>query len=88
MLSLPEGDLVLAFNDHELWLSPMTLAVSRDRGQTWPFKRNLETGKWDIRDPSLACTPDGHIHVVYVSRNIYLKHIEITESWITDNRDQ
>ena len=82
LLKLANGHLVLAYNDHELWLTPLTLALSTDGGKSWPFKRNLETGKWDIRDPSLAQTNDGHIHVVYVSRNIYLKHLEVTESWI------
>ncbi len=85
LLRLGNGHLVLAYKDHTLWLTPLTLAVSTDGGKTWPFKRNLESGKWDIRDPALVETGNGHIHVVYVSRNIYLKHVEITESWIMDN---
>ncbi|MEA1996895.1 MAG: exo-alpha-sialidase [Gemmatimonadota bacterium] len=86
LLSLGRGRLVMAWNDHELWLTPMTLALSRDNGKTWPYRRNLETGKWDIREPSLAVTEDGHIHLVYVSRNIYLKHIEVNEAWIMGNK--
>ena len=85
LLKLENGHLVLAYNDHELWLTPLTLAISTDGGKTWQAKRNLETGKWDIRDPSLVQTNDGHIHLVYVSRNIYLKHIEVSESWITED---
>jgi len=84
LLKLNNGHLVLAFNDHELWLTPLTLAVSTDGGKTWQSRRNLETGKWDIREPSLVQTEDGHIHLVYVSRNIYLKHIELSESWIME----
>ncbi|MEA2062976.1 MAG: exo-alpha-sialidase [Gemmatimonadota bacterium] len=86
LLKLANGHLVLAWNDHALWLTPLTLAVSEDGGKTWPSRRNLETGKWDIREPGLIQTKDGHIHVVYVSRNIHVKHIEVTESWITENR--
>ncbi|HUU26386.1 MAG TPA: sialidase family protein [archaeon] len=86
LLILGNGHLVLAFNDHELWCTPLTLALSTDWGKSWQFKRNLESGQWDNRDPSLVETDDGHIHVVYVSRNIYLKHIEVTESWITENQ--
>jgi predicted neuraminidase len=82
LLKLANDHLLLAYNDHEFWLTPLTLAVSSDGGRTWPEKRNLVTGKWDIRDPSLIQTKDGHIHLVYVSRNIFLKHIELTESWI------
>jgi predicted neuraminidase len=86
LLKLANGHLVLAYNDHPLWLTPLTLAVSRNGGKTWQSKRNLESGKWDIRAPSLVQTRDGHIHVVYVSRNTRIKHIETAESWIVEGQ--
>jgi predicted neuraminidase len=84
LLKLANSHLVLAYNDHESWLTPLTLAVSLDGGLTWPYKRNIETGQWDIRDPYLIQTKDGRIHLAYISRNIYLKHIEFSESWILE----
>ncbi|MFC1613739.1 exo-alpha-sialidase [Gemmatimonadota bacterium] len=86
LLKLANGHLLLAYNDHSLWLTPLTLAISTDGGATWQAGRNLETGKWDIRNPSLVQADDGRIHLVYVSRNIYLKHLEISESWIMEKK--
>ncbi len=85
VLRLENGHLLAAFNDHQLWRTPLTVAVSFDNGRSWPHKRNIESGQWDNRDPSLAQTVDGLVHLVYVSRNIYLKHVEFTESWLLED---
>jgi predicted neuraminidase len=85
LLRLENGHLVASFNDHPLWLTPLTVAVSTDGGQSWPYRRNIETGQWDNRDPCLLQTRDGSIHLVYVSRNIHLKHVTFSESWVMEN---
>jgi hypothetical protein len=86
ILRLENGHLVAAFNDHPLWLTPLTVAVSTDGGRSWTHKRNIETGQWDNRAPCLIQSRDGRIHLVYVSRNIHLKHASFTEDWITENQ--
>ena len=84
LLRLANGHLALLYNDHAEWLTPLTIALSEDGGQSWPWKRNLVKGQWDNRDPSLVETADGRLHLVYVARNIYLKYLEISESWIKE----
>lgn len=47
LAKLPDGTLVLAYNpDDENWgdRAPLTLAVSEDNGESWPYKLDIETG--------------------------------------------
>ncbi|WP_372637427.1 exo-alpha-sialidase [Fodinibius sp.] len=47
LVKLPDGTLVLAYNpDDENWgaRAPLTLAVSEDNGESWPYKLDIETG--------------------------------------------
>jgi len=82
LVKLGNGHLVLAYNDHPSWLTPLTLALSTDGGRTWPYKRNVVTGQWDNRDPALVAAGDGYIHIIYVYRDNSLKDVEVNESWI------
>ncbi len=87
LLRMNNGHLILLYNDHEQWLSPLTVALSTDEGESFPYKRNLETGKWNIRDPGFAISKDNRIQVVFISRDIHIKHVELDESWIIDKPD-
>jgi predicted neuraminidase len=62
--------------------TPLTLALSVDGGRTWAYKRNLETGQGPFSDPSIIQTRDGHLHVTYSYRRLYIRHVEVNEAWL------
>ena len=76
--------------------APMTLALSEDDGQTWPWQRNLETGDgWCMSNdsarglnreysyPSLRQTADGALHVAYTVFRKHIRHARVMPDWIT-----
>jgi predicted neuraminidase len=69
--------------------APMTIAISRDGGRTWPHKRNLEVGDGfcmtnnsegklnrELSYPSVVQDGDGVIHVAYT-------YFRVGEDWIS-----
>jgi predicted neuraminidase len=78
--------------------APLTIAVSEDDGQTWPYMRDLETGDGycltnnskeglnrEYSYPSIKQTHDGMIHITYTYFRQYIKYVCITEDWIRGN---
>jgi predicted neuraminidase len=81
--------------------APMTLALSEDDGQTWPWQRNLETGDgWCMSNdsarglnreysyPSLRQTADGALHVAYTVFRKHIRHARVMPDWITQASGQ
>jgi predicted neuraminidase len=73
----------------------MTLALSTDDGQTWPWRRNLEEGDgWCMSNdsaralnreysyPSLRQTADGALHVAYTVFRRHIRHARVMPDWI------
>lgn len=87
LAKLAGGRLALVYNDHPDWLTFLAVAISEDGGRSWCHQRTITRGNWDNRDPTLVQTSDGRLHLVYVARNIYLKHVEFTESWVRKGDD-
>lgn len=104
---LRDGDIVLAFNDSPRVVvngkprpgprKPVTLAVSADGGKTWPWKRDVETGrsgatakmekeKLPGREgysyPTVVQDPDGKIDVAFTYRRETIKFMRLPEAWI------
>lgn len=78
--------------------APMTLALSEDDGQTWPWKRNLEVGDGycmsndsarsinrEYSYPSLRQTADGALHVAYTVFRQHIRHAKVMPDWIVSN---
>ena len=76
--------------------APMTLALSDDDGQTWPWMRNLEVGDGycmsndsarhinrEYSYPSLRQTADGALHVAYTVYRQHIRHAKVMPDWIT-----
>jgi predicted neuraminidase len=80
--------------------APMTIAVSADDGETWPWKRNLEVGDGycmtnnsaDRRNreysyPSIVQSADGAIHIAYTVFRQKIRYVRIREEWVTGRID-
>jgi len=78
---------------------PVTIALSEDGGETWPFMRHIDTGD-DFAGPanrhlnrrcgypSLLQTYDGMIHVAYSYRpRQCIKYVRFGEAWVRDQMD-
>ncbi len=74
----------------------MTLALSDDDGLTWPHQLALETGDGycmtnnsaeqrnrELSYPSLVQTPDGVLHVAYTHHRQRIRHLAITDDWLS-----
>jgi predicted neuraminidase len=78
---------------------PLTVALSEDGGQTWPFMRHIDTSDNFAGEqnrslnrrcsyPSIIQTRDGLIHVAYSYRGRQcIKYVRFTESWLRDQVD-
>jgi predicted neuraminidase len=75
--------------------APMTLAVSTDGGRSWT-KRNVETGDGycmtnnsrdqtnrELSYPSIKQTSDGSLHMAFTFHRRAIKHVRVTEPWVT-----
>jgi predicted neuraminidase len=75
--------------------APLTVALSRDGGRTWPQRKNLEVGDGfcmtnnsleklnrEFSYPSIVQGPDGTLHVAYTYFRQRIKYARISESWI------
>ena len=97
IVTLKNGDWVIAYNDTEKGRYTLAVSLSEDEGKTWKYTRHLEQDlKKDIqkRDkfsyPSIIQGKDGMIHVVYTYQkyNTYpydddqIKYIRFDEDWI------
>lgn len=82
-LKLKNEHLLLIYNDSFTGRTPIKVALSVDRDQTYPRSRNLVEGPGDFGYPLAFQARDGQIHVVYTSeRRSVINHATFDESWI------
>jgi predicted neuraminidase len=82
-LRLKSGNLLLIYNDHMNRRTPLTAALSTDRGKTWAYKKNIAEGANDFAYPSAVATADGAVHIVYTSNGRkVIHHAIINEDWV------
>jgi predicted neuraminidase len=75
--------------------APMTLAISHDRGLTWPTLRDLETGDGycltnNSRDglnreysyPSITASTDGALHIAFTRFRQAIEYVRVDPSWV------
>lgn len=76
--------------------APMTLAISRDGGKSWPWQRNLEEGDGycmtnnsqqklnrELSYPSIKQGADGQLHIAYTWHRQAIKYMRLDEHWVT-----
>ncbi len=75
--------------------APMTLAISPDRGLTWPTLRDLETGDGycltnNSRDglnreysyPSITASADGALHIAFTRYRQAIEYVRVDPAWL------
>ncbi|HWR42084.1 sialidase family protein [Sporomusa sp.] len=75
--------------------APMTIAISEDNGNTWPYIKNIEVGDGycmtnnskeklnrEYSYPSIKQTPDGKIHVTFTYFRQAIKYVCVSEDWV------
>lgn len=69
--------------------TPLTLAVSKDGGRTWPHLRNLQVQDEEYLDnqfgysyPAMLQAADGSVHVAYSFLRKTIRHVVLDPSWV------
>jgi predicted neuraminidase len=76
--------------------APLTLAISKDDGQTWPLRRDLEISDGycltnnskdglnrELSYPSITQTPDGNLHIAFTYFRQAIKYVRVGPEWVT-----
>lgn len=102
---LRDGSVVIAFNNNSSRVTrdttgvaarkPLSIALSQDGGQTWPWVRDIDTGEsagqqkkildWTHEEysyPSLLQDANGKINVAYTYNRDDIKVVRFDEEWI------
>lgn len=104
---LRNGHIVVAFNNVHAASKrskpttaerkPLSVALSVDGGKTWPWVRDVETGKpgkdteYDLPEkaghdeysyPSIQQGPEGNLHMSYTFRRATIKYMTFSEQWV------
>ncbi len=66
-IKLQNGHLLLVYNDSMVYRTPLTVAISTDNDQSYPYKRNIAEGENSFAYPTALQTRDGKIHVIYTT---------------------
>ncbi len=109
-LRLQSGRIALIHNHHgasddpasTVWPRrryPVTVAVSEDEGETWPWMRHVDPSDGFAGErnehlnrrcayPCILQTPDGLVHMAYSYRDRQcIKYVRVREEWSLDARD-
>ncbi len=81
-VKLENGHVVLAFNNSKTGRTPLTLALSRDDGETWATVKNLEDEpRAEFSYPAIIQDAQGRIHVTYTYKRKNIRHVILDEKW-------
>jgi len=82
MVKLEDGRVVIVFNDSWRSRNPLTLALSEDEGDSWPYKRDLVTGDGSFAYPAIINDSEGLIHVTFTNNRNHIDHVVLEPDWI------
>ncbi len=83
LIKLANGHLVLIYNNSMVDRTPLSVAISMDKGKTWPAKKDLFTGPGPFAYPYAIQTKDGKIHLIFTTRDrTLIKHAVFEEALI------
>ncbi|MFN0040894.1 MAG: exo-alpha-sialidase [Burkholderiales bacterium] len=84
-LRLPDGALLVAFNNAEDSRNDLSLAHSRDDGRSWRVIRRLEHAsdpKAEFSYPRLLLAEDGTYHLLYTVDKKLIRHARFNQAWL------
>ena len=84
MVRLDDGRVVLVFNDNWRSRNPLTLALSEDEGETWPYKRDVVTGEGSFAYPAIIQDRQGLLHLTYTNNRLHIDHVVVEPDWILE----
>ncbi len=79
---LADGRIVMAWNNDPARRNPLTLALSEDEGETWPYVRVLITGEGQFHYPAIIQSRDGLLHLTFTNNRRTIDHVVLTPDWI------
>jgi len=85
LIRLESKELVLAFNNTDSKRTPLSIALSKDNGKTWPVIKNIETENFEFSYPSLAQAADGKIWLTYTWKRKAIGYAVFDLEWLQSN---
>lgn len=93
-LRLTDGRWLLVWNDQADGRHTLAVAMSDDEGESWPWKRLLETaekGTQSFHYPSIMQASDGMVHVTYTNGGreggSTIRHARFAPEWVTAEQE-
>jgi len=83
MIRLKTGELALAFNNSGEKRHPLSIAVSKDNGKSWPIIKDIETEDSEFSYPSLAQASDGKIWLTYTWKRKAIGYAVFDQEWVS-----
>jgi hypothetical protein len=59
--------------------TPLSLAISKDKGKTWNISIDLEKGEGEYSYPTILQDSNELIHIVYTYNRTHIKHVSLQE---------
>lgn len=84
---LADGRFVMAWNNDPQRRNPLTLAMSEDEGETWPYVRDIVTGEGQFHYPAILQSRDGRLHLSFTNNRRTIDYIVLTPDWIMREGD-
>ncbi len=94
IVTLKNGNWILIYNDLERGRHKLTVALSEDEGETWPWQRRIEDDESPTQShyPAIIEGKEGLIHASYsyflpevqLPNQKTIKYSVFTEDWIRD----
>ncbi len=83
MIILPNGNLVLAFNNSSKNRNDLSIGYSQDGGKTWPIIKSIEYEKGQrFSYPAIIKARDDTIYCTYTNRRKNIKCVHFDEAWL------
>ena len=85
LIRLSNGELLLVWNSSSLSRGVLSVALSRDEGESWYCSREIARGGGEYSYPSACELADGGVSVTYTHDRYQILETELNLSWIREN---